>query len=174
MATSDQQKTIKPPHRGRGGVGRSARGGRESAPPEFEQKMINIRRVTRVVKGGRRFSFSVLLVIGNRKGKVGLGLGKAADISLALEKAFREAKKRLLTVTLDKRFSIPHEVSAKFNSSRVIIRPAPGRGIVAGSAMRVILELCGVRSVSAKILSPSKSQINNARATMQALAALPH
>ena len=136
--------------------------------------MINIRRVTRVVKGGRRFSFSVLLAIGNRKGKVGLGVGKAADISLALEKAFREAKKRLLTLTLDQHSSIPHEVAAKFNSSRVIIRPAPGRGIVAGSAMRVILELAGIRGVSAKILSPSKSQLNNARATMRALAELPH
>ena len=182
--TSEQQKTVRPPRRpGQriGGAGRPARGGparrpggRDSAPPEFEQKMINIRRVTRVVKGGRRFSFSVLLVIGNRKGKVGLGVGKAADISLALEKAFREAKKRLLIIALNKQSSIPHEVSAKFNSSRVIIRPAPGRGIVAGSAMRVILELAGIRAVSAKILSPSKSQLNNARATMRALAELPH
>ncbi len=190
--TSDQSKTASPTHSprpSRGGAGRSGgprgggssrsggrpmRGGRDSTPPEYEQKMINIRRVTRVVKGGRRFSFSVLLAIGNRKGKVGLGVGKAADISLALEKAFREAKKRLLTLTLDKQSSIPHEVEAKFNSSRVIIRPAPGRGVVAGSAMRVILELAGVRGVSAKILSPSKSQLNNARATMKALAELPH
>jgi len=189
--TSDQQKTTKPsrprqrstdgsPRSGFGGAGRaprggnrSARGGRDSVPPEFEQKMINIRRVTRVVKGGRRFSFSVLLAIGNRRGKVGLGVGKAADISLALEKAFREAKKHLLTLTLTKQSSIPHEVTAKFNSSRVIIRPAPSRGIVAGSAMRVILDLAGVRAVSAKIISPSKSQLNNARATMQALRALP-
>lgn len=150
------------------------RGGRDSAPPEYEQKTINIRRVTRVVKGGRRFSFSVLLAIGNRKGKVGLGVGKAADISLAIEKAFREAKKRLLTITLNKESSIPHEVEAKFASSRVIIRPAPGRGIVAGSAMRIILDLAGIRAVSAKILSPSKSKLNNARATMQALSTLPH
>ena len=157
----------------RGGSGRPARGGRDSAPPEYEQKMINIRRVTRVVKGGRRFSFSVLLAIGNRRGKVGLGVGKAADISLAIEKAFREAKKRLLTLTLTKTLSIPHEVEAKFASSRVIIRPAPGRGIVAGSAMRIILDLAGIRAVSAKILSPSKSKLNNARATMQALATLP-
>lgn len=171
----DQQKTTrtsKPP-RPRIGGGRSPRGGRDSAPPEFEQKTIGIRRVTRVVKGGRRFSFSVLLAIGNRQGKVGLGVGKAADISLAVEKAFREAKKHLLTVTLTKESSIPHEVAAKFNSSRVVIRPAPGRGIVAGSAMRVILDLCGIRSVSAKILSPSKSKLNNARATMRALGALP-
>ncbi len=142
-------------------------------PPEYEQKTINIRRVTRVVKGGRRFSFSVLLAIGNRKGKVGLGVGKAADISLAIEKAFREAKKRLLTLTLTKESSIPHEVEAKFASSRVIIRPAPGRGIVAGSAMRIILDLAGIRAVSAKILSPSKSKLNNARATMEALKSLP-
>lgn len=182
IMTPDQPKTTRPPrpshHRmgggsPRGGAGRPMRGGRDSAPPEFEQKMINIRRVTRVVKGGRRFSFSVLLAIGNRKGKVGLGVGKAADISLALEKAFREAKKRLLTLMLDKQSSIPHEVEAKFNSSRVIIRPAPGRGVVAGSAMRVILELAGIRGVSAKILSPSKSQLNNARATMKALSELP-
>ena len=100
--------------------------------PEFDQKIVSLRRVVRVMGGGRRFSFSVLLAIGNRRGKVGLGVGKAADISLALEKAFREAKKRLLTITLTKQSSIPHEVAAKFNSSRVIIRPAPGRGIVAG------------------------------------------
>ena len=173
---AEQQKIIKSsrPSRPRtGAAGRSTRGGRTEVPPEFEQKMINIRRVTRVVKGGRRFSFSVLLAIGNRRGKVGLGLGKAADISLALEKAFREAKKRLLVMTLTKQSSIPHEVAAKFNSSRVVIRPAPGRGIVAGSAMRVILDLAGIRGVSAKILSPSKSQLNNAKATMRALAMLP-
>ncbi|MFH1170535.1 MAG: 30S ribosomal protein S5 [Candidatus Vogelbacteria bacterium] len=176
---SKMTKPCRPPRQrndgrpSRGGSRGGPRGGRDSAPPEFEQKMINIRRVTRVVKGGRRFSFSVLLAIGNRRGKVGLGVGKAADISLALEKAFREAKKRLLIVTLNKQSSIPHEVAAKFNSSRVIIRPAPGRGVVAGSAMRVILELAGIRAVSAKILSPSKSQLNNARATMRALAMLP-
>lgn len=171
MPTEQQKKNRLPRPRG---AGRPMRGGRDAAPPEFEQKMINIRRVTRVVKGGRRFSFSVLLAIGNRKGKVGLGVGKAADISLALEKAFREAKKRLLILALTKQSSIPHEVAAKFNSSRVIIRPAPGRGIVAGSAMRVILDLAGLRGVSAKILSPSKSQLNNAKATMRALAMLPH
>ena len=100
-------------------------------------------------------------------------MSHSADISLAIEKAFREAKKRLLTLTLTKTLSIPHEVEAKFASSRVIIRPAPGRGIVAGSAMRIILDLAGIRAVSAKILSPSKSKLNNARATMQALATLP-
>ncbi|MEK7621862.1 MAG: 30S ribosomal protein S5 [Patescibacteria group bacterium] len=184
ISMPDQSGELRPSRRPRGrsggdrprgnvSGGRGPRGGRDAAPPEFEQKMINIRRVTRVVKGGRRFSFSVLLAIGNRCGKVGLGVGKAADISLSLEKAFREAKKHLLTLTLTKESSIPHEVTAKFNSSRVIIRPAPGRGIVAGSAMRVILELAGIRAVGAKILSPSKSQLNNARATMRALSTLP-
>ncbi|MEK7585383.1 MAG: 30S ribosomal protein S5 [Patescibacteria group bacterium] len=159
--------------RGRGGSGggRPGRGG-PTTPPEFDHKMITVRRVTRVVKGGRRFSFSAVVAAGDHKGRIGLGLGKSGDISEAIEKGLRQAKKRMLTLPLTKDRSIPHEVMAKFGSSRVILRPAPSRGIVAGSAVRTLLTLAGVQAINAKILSPSKNQINNARAALKALAML--
>lgn len=143
--------------------------------PEFDQKIIDIRRVARVVAGGRRFSFSVTLGAGNLKGSVGVGLGKAGDTALAIEKALKNAKKNLVKVPLTKTGSIPYETLAKFSASRVTITPAPGRGIVAGSAVRSILELAGVKDVGAKILSPSKNPLNNARAAIEALRKLtPH
>ncbi len=137
--------------------------------PEFDQKIINIRRVTRVVAGGRRFSFSVALVAGDKKGSVGLGLGKAGDTSLAINKALRNAKKNMIKLNLTKTNSIPHEVGAKFSSSRVVMMPNHGRGLVAGSAIRDILNLAGVKDVTAKIHSGSKNKLNNAKATMEAL-----
>jgi len=142
------------------------------ADREIEHNMIDIRRVTRVVKGGRRFSFSVLVVAGDRKGKVGIGLGKAGDIAEAINKALRQAKKGMLAVPLTKNSSIPHETAAKFGGSRIVLRPAPGRGIIAGSAVRVILDLAGIKAVNGKIISPSKNKINNAKATMLALSNL--
>lgn len=141
--------------------------------PEFDHKIISIRRVTRVVTGGRRFSFSVAVVAGNRKGSVGVGLGKAGDTSIAIEKALRDAKKNMVTVVLNKYQSIPHEVSAKFSASRVNIMPALGRGIIAGSSVRSVLELAGIKNVSAKIRSGSKNKINNARVAIEALRMLP-
>lgn len=169
-----EEKTISPEPTARRSRRTAARrgGGARAAPPEFDHQMMAIRRVTRVVKGGRRFSFSVLVAAGDRRGRVGLGLGKAGGISEAIDKGLRQAKKRMLTLPLTRDHSIPHEVRAKFGSSRVVIRPAPGRGIVAGSVVRVILSLAGVRGVSAKIISPSKNQINNARATIKALDAI--
>ncbi|HWA32415.1 MAG TPA: 30S ribosomal protein S5 [Candidatus Paceibacterota bacterium] len=138
--------------------------------PEFDQKIIDIRRVTRVVAGGRRFSFSVALVAGDRKGSVGLGLGKAGDTSLAINKALRAAKKNMLKVKLTKALSIPHEVSAKFSSSRVVLMPNKGRGLVAGSVVRDILKLGGVRDVTGKIRGATKNKLNNAKSVMEALA----
>lgn len=141
--------------------------------PEFDHKIISIRRVTRVVTGGRRFSFSVAVVAGNRKGSVGVGLGKAGDTSIAIDKALRDAKKNMVTVSLNKYQSIPHEVMAKFSASRVVMMPAPGRGIIAGSSVRSVLELAGIKNVSAKIRSGSKNKINNARVAIEALKMLP-
>jgi len=141
--------------------------------PEFDQKIISIRRVTRVVTGGRRFSFSVAIVAGNKKGSVGVGLGKAGDTSIAIEKAVRDAKKNMITVSLTETKSIPHEVSAKFSASRVKIIPAPDRGIIAGSSVRTVLELAGIKDISAKIQSGSKSKINNAKVAIEALRMLP-
>ena len=137
--------------------------------PEFEQKIVSLRRVTRVMAGGRRFSFSVCLVAGNRKGSVGVGQGKAGDTPLAIEKAFRDAKKHMITVNTTKEMSIPHEVEAKFNASRVKIMPARGKGILAGGSVRTVLELAGLREIGAKLLSRSKNGANNAYVAIKAL-----
>ncbi len=150
---------------------RGRRGGRreERVRPEFDQKIVSLRRVTRVMAGGRRFSFSVAMVIGDKKGRVGVGIGKAGDTQLAIEKAARDAKKHMITVPMDTTGRIPHDVHAKFASSEVMIMPAPGRGLVAGSSVRTVLELAGVRDVTAKLFSRSKNKLNNAQAAVTAL-----
>ena len=140
--------------------------------PEFDQKIISMRRVTRVVTGGRRFSFSVGVVIGDRKGRVGVGLGKAGDTPIAIDKAVRNARKNMIKVNMTKSGSIPHEVDAKFSSSRVLIMRAKGKGILAGSSVRTVLEFAGLNEVSSKIFSRSKNKINNAKAAIKALCKL--
>lgn len=137
--------------------------------PEFDQKILNIRRVTRVVAGGRRFSFSVALVAGDRKGSIGLGLGKAGDTSLAINKALRNAKKNMVKLNLNKDMSLPYEVKAKFGSAKVVLMPNKGRGLVAGSVVRDIIKLAGIRDVTGKILAGTKNKLNNAKAVMGAL-----
>jgi small subunit ribosomal protein S5 len=119
--------------------------------------------------GGRRFSFSVSMVIGDKKGKVGVGIGKAGDTQLAIEKAVRDAKKHMITVPMDKFNRIPHDAHVKYASSEVMIMPAPGRGLVAGSSVRTVLEHAGVKDVTAKLFSRSKNKLNNARAAVEAL-----
>ncbi len=163
----------------RGGQGNGPRGGQggrrgggagfERARPEYDQKILNIRRVTRVVSGGRRMSFSVSMVIGDRKGMVGLGTGKAIDTSLAIGKAQKAAKKNMLKLKLTKTSSLPYEISAKFGSSKLMLMPNRGRGIISGSAVRDIILLAGIKDVTTKIYSGSKNKLNNARATMKAL-----
>lgn len=156
--------------RGRGrGDRRGGRGSRDGGRSEFAQKLIGIRRVARVMAGGRRFNFSVAMVLGDKKGRVGVGLGKAADTALAIEKATRSAKKNMVTLELTKNRSIKHNIDAKYCASEVEIRPSPGRGLVAGSSVRAVLELGGVSDVTAKLLSRSKNSVNNARATIEAL-----
>ena len=137
--------------------------------PEFDQKIINIRRVTRVVAGGRRFSFSVALVAGDKKGSIGLGLGKAGDTALAINKAVRNAKKNMVRLNLTKTMSIPHNLSAKFASSKVVLMPNKGRGLVAGSVIRDIVKLSEMKDITGKIISNSKNKLNNAKAVMTAL-----
>jgi small subunit ribosomal protein S5 len=119
--------------------------------------------------GGRRFSFSVSMVVGDKKGKVGVGIGKAGDTQLAIEKAVRDGKKNMIVVPMNKDSHIPHDVHTKYASSEVMIMPAPGRGLVAGSSVRTVLELAGVKDVTAKIFSRSKNKLNNARAAVEAL-----
>lgn len=139
------------------------------AKPEFDQKIISIRRVTRVVTGGRRFAFSVAVVVGDRKGKVGVGLGKATDTPLAIDKAVRDARKNMIKVPMTKNGSIPHEVEAKYGASVVKIMKAPGKGVLAGSSVRTVLEFAGLKEVSSKLFSRSKNKINNAKAAVKAL-----
>jgi len=144
-------------------------GQREDRRPEFDSKIVSIRRVTRVVAGGRRFSFSVALVAGDHKGKVGVGTGKASDTALAIEKAMRSAKKNMIKVRVTKDMNIAHEVQSKYCASNVLLIPAKGRGIAAGGSVRTVLELAGVKDITGKILSRSKNHLNNARATLKAL-----
>lgn len=137
---------------------------------EFEQKTIDIRRVARVVAGGRRFSFRVTSVIGNRKGEVGVGLGKAGGVAEAIEKSFRHARRNSIKPKLTKDFSIPYQVEAKYAGARIILRPSPkGKGLIAGSSVRNVLELAGIKNITAKVLSRSKNKLNNARAAIKAL-----
>lgn len=180
--TTEEKKTTAAPQgseqergarRGRERNNRRPRKGREPRQrSEYDHKIVSIRRVTRVVAGGRRFSFSVSLVAGNGKGQVGVGLGKASDTALAIEKALASAKRNMIRVPVTDAGSIPHEIEAKYASSEVIMLPAPGKGLKAGSAVRTVLELGGVKHVSAKILSRSKNRLNNARAAVKALSAL--
>jgi small subunit ribosomal protein S5 len=165
--------------RGRGGPGgprgRGDGRGRPRAPrerSEFDQVNVQVRRVARVMAGGRRFSFRVTVVIGDKKGRVGVGLGKGADTALAIDKAVRDAKKHLITVPLTSDNSIPHNVEVKYASSTVSIIPSPGRGLVAGSAMRTVLEYAGVTNVVGKILTRTKNKLTIARATVEALKSL--
>lgn len=160
-----------------GGPNGGRRGGprrrSERPKPEFDQKIISIRRVTRVMAGGRRFSFSVAMLIGDKKGRVGFGTGKSSDTSLAINKAVQDAKKNMVSIARTKDMSIPHEVEAKFKASRVWLTPNKDRGLVAGAAIRDIFNLAGMTNVTTKIFSRSKNPINTVRATMKALAKLP-
>ena len=175
-ATGAPEATTPVRGRGRGARGNDRRGGNRRAQPrersEFEQATIEVRRVARVMAGGRRFNFSVSLVIGDKKGRVGVGLGKGADTALAIDKAARDAKKNMITVTRTKSNSIPHAVSAKYASSTVELIPSTGRGLVAGSAVRTVLEFAGVTDIVSKIHTRSKNKLTIARATVNALTKL--
>ncbi len=155
-----------------GSRGPNSNGPRRSGPrpdSEFDQKTLLARRVTRVVAGGRRFSLAVLVALGDKKGKIGLGVGKALDTALAINKATRDAKKNMVKITLTKDLSLPHDVHAKYSTSKVYLFPNRSKGLVAGSAVREILVLAGIKNVTAKILSGSKNKMNIAKATMEAL-----
>lgn len=146
------------------------RDGRPEKPrDEFDQKVLEIRRVARVTGGGKRFSFRASAVVGNRKGKVGFGMAKGLDVTLSVEKAVRVAKKNIVIIPIVNG-TIPHEVSGKFKAGKIIMKPsAEGRGIIAGGAMRQICDLAGLLSVTGKIVGKSTNKINIAKATLVAL-----
>ena len=136
---------------------------------EYESKVLDIARVTRVVAGGRRFRFRAVVVIGNRRGKVGVGVAKGQDVSLAVNKATAQAKKHLIEIPL-KETTIPHSIEVKYKSAKVLLKPGvKGRGLVAGGAVRVICDLAGIENIFSKILGKTKNKLNNARATIKAL-----
>ena len=142
---------------------------RPNAPRnEIEKKMLAIRRVTRVSSGGRRFSFSVVMAIGNGKGKVGVGIGKAGDTALAIDKAIKRAKKNMIDIKTTKDMSIPHIVEAKYSSAVVSLQPSAGKGVVAGSSVRDLIELGGLKDIVGKVRSGSKNKLNIAHATLAA------
>lgn len=149
---------------------RGPRKPREDRPKDVDQKILDIRRVTRVVAGGRRMSFAVSMIIGDKNGVVGIGVGKGNDTALAIAKALKDAKKNAIKIKKNDNQSIAFEVAAKYNASRVKLFPNKGKGLVAGAAIRDILRIAGVRDVTSKVLSGSKNKLNTARATIKALA----
>ncbi len=156
---------------GFGGRGGSRGGRRDDTPREFDSRTLELARVTRVTKGGKRMRFRALVIVGDRKGRVGFAVAKGADVQMAVDKATRKAQKSILTVPLV-RETIPHAIEAKFAAAKVLLKPAPkGTGIKAGGAARAILEIAGVPNVISKSLG-SSNKINNVKATMQALRGL--
>lgn len=161
----------RPPRGGQGGRRDNRRNDVPQEPKEFEELVINIDRVARVVKGGRRFRFKALVVVGNRKDKVGVGVAKGADVQAAVAKATDVAKKHLITIPVTKE-TIPHDAEIKLSGARVLIKPAaPGTGIIAGGVVRQIIGVTGIRNMLSKSLG-STNKVNIAYATIEALKSL--
>lgn len=144
---------------------------RDRKEKDFDHSLLHVARVARVVQGGRRFSFRATVAIGDRKGKVGVGVAKGSDVSLAIGKAIHDAKKHLVSF-VRKGNTIPHEINFKYESARIILKPAKeGKGIVAGGALRVLADLGGIKDLTAKSLG-SNNKINTAKAMLGALKSL--
>lgn len=138
---------------------------------EFEEKVVQVKRVSKKTKGGNKIGFSVIVVVGDRKGRVGLGLGKARDVASAIRKGVSLAKKNLVLVPLVSG-TIPHDVLVKRGAAKVLLKPAPeGTGVIAGGAVRVVVEAAGIRNISSKILG-TRNPASNIYATLEALARL--
>lgn len=136
---------------------------------EYDQKLVEVSRVTRVTEGGKRLRFRACVIVGNRKGKVGIGVAKSSDVALAVDKAFLQAKKSLVDVSFSS-YTIPCEVTSKFKAAKVLLKPATeGTNIVAGGPVRSLLELAGIQNVVAKLLGSTKNKITNVYAAMNAL-----
>jgi small subunit ribosomal protein S5 len=139
---------------------------------ELAERVVNITRVTKVVKGGKKMSFRALIVVGDENGKVGIGLGKSVDILTAIKKGAIDGKKNIISIPLTSSKSIPHPINGRFGASKLILKPsAPGSGVIAGSSIRTVLELAGIENILSKQLG-SKNPLNNARATINGLSLL--
>jgi len=153
------------------GAGRKGFGNRREETDEFEQRIVDIARVTRVMAGGKRMRFRACVAVGNKKGKIAVGLAKGADVTLAVTKAVNMAKKNIIDVPIVND-TIPHEVFTKLGAAKILLKPASkGWGVIAGGVVRIVLELAGVKNISSKILG-SRNKVNNARCTIAALSSL--
>ena len=144
-------------------------GGKNAPKDGYETKLLDLARVTRVTGGGKRLRFRAVVIAGDKKSKIGIGIDKGRDVSQSIEKATSRAKKSMVNIVIVNG-TIPHQVEAKFGPARILLKPQRrGRGLVAGGAVRMICDLAGIKNISSKILSGSKNKLNNARATMEAL-----
>ena len=140
--------------------------------PEWSERVVAIQRVTKVVKGGKKLSFRAVVVVGDEKGKVGVGVGKAADVITAVRKGVTDGKRNIVSIPLTTSSSIPHKTNGRFGAAKVLLRPsAPGCGVIAGGSVRTVLELAGIQNILSKQLG-SNNLLNNARATVQGLSTL--
>ncbi|MDD5289869.1 MAG: 30S ribosomal protein S5 [Patescibacteria group bacterium] len=140
----------------------------EREKPEFDQKTVDLARVTRVTGGGKRMSFRALIVIGDKKGRVGFGVAKGKDVALAMSKAMDQAKKSLITLNFKR--TVPHPILHKFGAAKILLKPAPsGTGIKAGGPVRIMLDMSGLQDVVGKMVSTSKNKINYTTCTYEAL-----
>ncbi len=140
----------------------------DRTPDEFEQRIVDIARVTRVMAGGKRMRFRACVAVGNKKGKVGIGLDKGADVTIAVTKAVNKAKKQMIDVPIINS-TIPHEILQKFGAAKVLLKPArKGKGVIAGGAVRIVLELSGIKNITSKILG-TNNKVTVAKATILAL-----
>jgi small subunit ribosomal protein S5 len=139
---------------------------------KYEEKIVQIKRVTKVVKGGKKMTFRAVVIIGDNKRKVGVGIGRAEDVNLAIDKAILNGKKNLITVPLTFKYSVPHVVNASYGACSIMLRPASqGTGVIAGGSVRTVLELAGIKNILAKQFG-SNNILNNAKATILALTTL--
>jgi|TARA_B100000497_G_C7284667_1_gene196444 small subunit ribosomal protein S5 len=144
----------------------------KDAKIEWSERVVSIQRVTKVVKGGKKMSFRAVVVVGNEQGKVGVGVGKAGDVITAVRKGVTDGKKRIISIPLTSSNSIPHPTNGRFGAAKLILRPsAPGSGVIAGSSIRTVLELAGIKNILSKQLG-SNNLLNNARATIDGLSSL--
>lgn len=159
-----------PQRGGNRGPRRPGGAGRPQVREEFKEKVLDMRRVTRVVAGGKRFRFRCTLVLGDEKGRVAIGVAKGVDVQQAVAKAKADAKKNIINVSLKDQRTIAHEVDAKYSAARVLVKPASaGHGLRAGGAVRFVLAFAGVKDATAKILGRTPNKLTNAMATIEAL-----